>query len=310
MSWLAAISLPGVRVRWLLGLYLGAAVAGGGGRAEAQSAGVDPYDPWTYQYRASIYPGASGLSALPNQARVRNLPNDTSMFDMGDPFASSSRPGGRFVPYYMRNFREPAVRDRINNATPEGRSRTYVANANDRFYDRQAERDQKFFEALRERDPQRRAQLLRQVDEASRSAVLSAQDPRARAAEAAAATARSRGAGRLNPNRRPGGPEAARRPANSLLDDAEALEGEEKAAGLDPMSLDDAEVPGNRRILPRFDQSNPVLMPSLDDEPQPSLDGSDQPGLDDEMGPGEPGSIDEEDLDLGGLPGLDPEDEP
>jgi hypothetical protein len=159
---------PGVGRSARLALAAAAAAClawGLAGPARAQSVGVDPYDPWTYQYRASIYPGAVGLSALPNQARIASMPSTSAPLNLDNPFsdqAAATRAGGRFVPYYARNYRNP---DRARNAvTPNGRETSYVANANDTFYQRQQDRDRRFFEALRERDPRKRAQLLREID--------------------------------------------------------------------------------------------------------------------------------------------------
>jgi hypothetical protein len=204
----------------LLVLVVAAAASLATGAARAQSVGVDPYDPWTFQYRASTFPGAAGLSALPNQTRLSSLPSDTAPFDLDNPFsdrAASTRAGGRFVPYYARNYRDPSRTAATSGLAASGRETSYVANANDTFYKRQHDRDRQFFEALRERDPRKREQLLRKVAQPTqltpRAAVRRPATPRAGAGAGA-------GAG-------------AAPPAN-----AAAAEGAEAAADTPPVATD------------------------------------------------------------------------
>lgn len=124
----------------------------------------DPYDPWNSQYRSFIFPLAPINTGIGNQARYNVFNGVTpshpyAPFNPEDPFGRNSGTG-RFMPYYQ-SYR----------GLDETFGRTYKANANDTFHEQQDERQKLYFEALRETDPRKRAELLKQLDDAKLKSV-------------------------------------------------------------------------------------------------------------------------------------------
>lgn len=199
-----------------------------------QSIGVDPYDPWNAMYRPFVFPGAVPNSAIPNQSRIGIIGNGNRNSDFSinnpDPGLDPARGfGGRFVPYYLRSYRrgDGALGSTSRSAgAATGRDRSYMANRGDTFYEKQQVRDQKFFEALRERDPRRKAELMRQLNQEKRTAARPSTTSRVREP----------------------GPSAGRRPAPS-----EAAEPPAAAPAIDP-ALNELLRPGQL----------PELRPGLD----------------------------------------------
>jgi hypothetical protein len=139
-------------------------VCGSTARGQVTGGINDVYDPWNSMYRQFIYPTAPPNGALPNQARLgyfqgRTPYNPYAPFDPNSPFDAGGRPAGRGVPYFDA-FRR--YDDEFN--------RNYVPNRGDSFYTDQAARERKYFEALRERDPVKRAEALKALEELNRSA--------------------------------------------------------------------------------------------------------------------------------------------
>lgn len=149
----------------------------------------DPYDPWNAQYRAFIFPLAPINTGIGNQARSNVFSgvapsHPYAPFNPEDPFGRNSGTG-RFMPYYQ-SYR----------GLDETFGRTYRANANDTFFEKQDERQKLYFEALRETDPRKRAELLKQLDDAKLKSVRESSAARkrgpssSRTANAKAATSR------------------------------------------------------------------------------------------------------------------------
>ena len=158
----------------LLGCLMSAAT-----ESRAQFIGVDPYDPWNAMYRPFVFPNAPRQgSAIPNQSRIGSMGPGNSTFGSSDPFDTSSSNagrsfGGRFTPYYLRSHRYTEPAESGSQGYSIGRERSHVANADDRFFADQQNREKRFFEALRERDPKRRAELLRNINAETRAATRS-----------------------------------------------------------------------------------------------------------------------------------------
>lgn len=117
------------------------------------------YEPYMY----ASYPTSPG--SVPNQNRLNTPPpasrtansfqsfmesDDDSLGERGQPGAT--RRSGPGVPYY-----------RAYQHLDDKPNRTYRPNSeiDDAFYSNQKQRDKKYFEALREQDPRKRAQMLR-----------------------------------------------------------------------------------------------------------------------------------------------------
>lgn len=142
---------------------------GAEGRVHAQQT-PDPYSPWNSMYRPFVFPNTYYNPALPNQARMGYLAEGRTTrsdyfdslngFDPGI-FESRGRVSGRGVPYY-RSFQ--SQRSAAADEADLRRERTYVPNAGDTFFQEQAARQETFFNALRERDPRRRAEMLQKVE--------------------------------------------------------------------------------------------------------------------------------------------------
>ncbi len=166
-------------------LGLSAAVAGLGREAQAQYATSIPFNPWTAQYEAFVYPVVSSNLALPNQARMyygfgSNSYNTYSRLDsFGDlsgglnsldlDFANANPElrnrvgatnGGRYVPYYS-----------FYRLYDSDYNRRYVPNASvdKRDYEDRARREDLYLKVLSERDPQKRSELLRELDQVNRA---------------------------------------------------------------------------------------------------------------------------------------------
>lgn len=163
----------------------------------------DPYDPWNFANRSSIYPTAPINSAMPNQARYGYLGGVSpyqpyAPFNPDDPFGRQAGTNGRFVPYYQA-FR----------GLDRDFKRVYKPNANDTFFEDQEARQRAYFEALREPDPRKRAEKLKKLSEANRKAVR----------DSSAASVRRGGAGanapRPAPNAGPRQPAARTNPAGA-----------------------------------------------------------------------------------------------
>lgn len=167
----------------------------------------DPYSPWNSVYRPFVFPNTYSSPSIPNQARLPYLANEGASPYGGSYFESmngfdanlfdgSARMGGRGVPYYQtfRSQRAAAAAEDVGLY-----ERQYIPNANDTFYEDQAARQQRlidarkvrnpreldrarfeqgrFFQALRQRDPERRSRMLGALEAArnestSRAAAL------------------------------------------------------------------------------------------------------------------------------------------
>ncbi len=144
---------------------------------------TDPYDPWNMAYRPFVYPNFYENRALPNQARLSSIARGGqatgSYFESINGFepdlfgGSNTTRRGRGVPYYQAT-RGQAAYDAAAAISPD---RAYVPNRGDTFYEDQAARQQLFFEALRERNPRRRAELLGEVSAGRLEAARSASTP-------------------------------------------------------------------------------------------------------------------------------------
>lgn len=162
------------------GLAVGLAALGLGAEALAQGHTPDPYNivgEYNRQYEPYMFSTTpNDESAMPNQFRLdgragnRNANQFQSMLDNpdGEPGAGNRSEGprslGAGVPYYKAN--------RLLDAqTPRGRGpnqyadRTYLAD--------QQGRNEKYFQALRETDPKKRAQLFREYHQDNLRSALS-----------------------------------------------------------------------------------------------------------------------------------------
>lgn len=155
----------------------------------------DPYSPWNAMYRPFVFPNTYSSPALPNQARLPYLsdggasPYGSSYFESmsgfgSNPFENPARIGGRGVPYYQtfRNQRAAAAMSEDAGIY----DRRYTPNSGDTFYQDQAARQQRlidarasrnpralnqerleqerFFQALRQRDPEARSRMLGELE--------------------------------------------------------------------------------------------------------------------------------------------------
>lgn len=141
-----------------------ALLAAAGLAAAAPAAGqyitTDPYRPFSDQYQAYAFPIYPNNPALPNQGRLTNSsPYNSFQLYLNSPESyydrSGIRGGDQGLPYYSAYRKYDDLYQR-----------RYVPNAGidkDYYRDRRA-REQAYFDALREPDAKRRAQLLRDVD--------------------------------------------------------------------------------------------------------------------------------------------------
>lgn len=186
---------------------LGLAVSGlllGGRDAGAQYSPSIPFNPWGSAYQAYVYPIVPNNLSLPNQARVYyGLGSDNGAFQPYDPFADfggglgtpfldqgasatdirrrlSANTGGRYIPY-----------NSFNRLYDSEYRRQYVPNAavDDQYYEDRQRREEFYLQALSERDPQRRAELLRQLEQANEAARRELGSTRRRDVNAPAGTA-------------------------------------------------------------------------------------------------------------------------
>jgi hypothetical protein len=171
----------------VLGLALAAALFAARPVA-AQPLSPDPYNPWTSMYTPFTYPMAPGSSpSIPNQARVgllgpRGVGGEFSLDGANDNLFGR---GGNRRLYYNGD-------DLGVGGAPE-------LNADQKYYQDRLEREKRYFEAQREKDPKKRAALLRQWEAENRRANLNmsrapAPASRTRRSAAGAATARAAGA--------------------------------------------------------------------------------------------------------------------
>lgn len=207
------------------GLVLAVLLLGGIGRpTQAQSISVDPYDPWNAMYRPFVYPITPVNPAVPNASRMDALGTGRRLYDnpiddlSGDGLFERSGPSSRFQPYYRARAYQP-YRHPDRAASDVESDRTYIPNRGDTFYEGQQDRERRFFEALRQRDPRRRAAMLREIDQERRAAGRPSTTPRGRAAAEPdvperSPAARGRAAGSEFPGRSPvPGRPASGRPA-------------------------------------------------------------------------------------------------
>lgn len=137
------------------------------------SIGADPYDPDSIMYRPFVYPGQAINPSLPNQGRLDIIGNGGSRRNSFQDYLDS---GGASDDLFGRSGRGSSRFDsgaRSANDSTTGLDRSYVPNRDDTFYEDQAERQRKYFAALREKDPKKRAAMLRDVETASRKATAS-----------------------------------------------------------------------------------------------------------------------------------------
>jgi hypothetical protein len=129
--------------------------------AVGQSISADPYDPWNYIYRPFVFPTAPLNPGMPNQGKEEFLESPRNQFGQylesigvanPDPFGRSGRPSSRFTPYYMNYQQGRGAYDR-----------TYVPNKDDKFYDDQQSRQERYLQAQAIKDPKERAEALRRI---------------------------------------------------------------------------------------------------------------------------------------------------
>jgi hypothetical protein len=158
--------------RVLLPLAIVLAAVTTGGRARAQLTDPDPYHPWNWATQPFAIPmPASANPAIPNQGRV-------GMIGAGGGAYVESIDGagldlfGRGVGRLETSDYDSAI----------GLDRSYRPNATvDRgYYEGRQALDKKYFDAINEKDPKRRAVLLKQWEDASRRAALSISTTRRR----------------------------------------------------------------------------------------------------------------------------------
>ncbi len=145
----------------------------------AQSLGPDPYQPFNTLLKPFVYPSAPPVGGVPNMGRLDYLgssPSPSRGFadylnsvgaGMPNPFAPSRGSVNKFTPYY-RSYRQ----------FDQGFQRQASSDANDEFYQDQAERHRRYVEALRERDPKKRQALMKQIEQDNRAAVRASSDPK------------------------------------------------------------------------------------------------------------------------------------
>ena len=219
--------------------------------APAQSS-FDPYRPESAAYNAYVFPGLPNNLALPNQAReaadynrleqTGNLSRANSFgryldgLEKGgpndDPFADRRRGPAIGVPYYRAE--RSADLDRRESATT-ARERDQA------FFDDQGRRDRLYNQAMRERDPAKRARLLREL---SKSSGLGPEMVRPKTFRA--------------PATRPLDPREARRSSSSTRAEALAAEALKGTAPVVPRTVDST---------PGVDDSTeaPVYVPTVPD---------------------------------------------
>jgi hypothetical protein len=164
---------------WVFGLTL-AVVISVPTPSRAQST-TDPYNPWNWTYNPYTVPMSPDANpAIPNQARSEALGTGTRFFDqsLDGYFARDNlfgRGGGRFS---------------AGGSVAGLEDQSYRPNRNDGdFYRDQSERNAKFFEAQREKDPKKRAQLMKELEAENRRAALGLSNLRSRSGSKASSAA-------------------------------------------------------------------------------------------------------------------------
>ena len=163
-------------------VIVGLGIAAGSGNAIGQNL-VDPYQPFSSSYSSSSFPTLPNNLALPGQAREAGEYNRSSTSsryntfdryrDDGDEFQTggSRRGSGIGVPYYQSA--RPASKTFQREYAP-------AVEADRKFYAYEVERDRRYAEAMKEKDPTKRAKLLREVArmQMPRGGVNRTSDPR------------------------------------------------------------------------------------------------------------------------------------
>jgi len=148
----------------------------------AQGNAFNPYGNSGYEdYREFTTPMTSNNPALPGQARLNQEPiigrqrgNSYQRYldeeEAESGLGSSSRESSSRLPYYMASQQQNRLNNRVYkpNNTPE----------NQKFEERQKQRELAYAKALEEKDPVKRAKLLRQLDQQALESSLAA--PRSR----------------------------------------------------------------------------------------------------------------------------------
>jgi hypothetical protein len=143
----------------------------------------DPYSPWNAMYRPFVFPNTYYNPAIPNQARLNRMAEEAteprfgryfdamSGFDQ-DLFGRSQQLGGRGVPYHQayRAQRAAASLGSLDESMT-------MINRGDTFRLDQEARQRRFFEAMRERNPRKRAEMLRELESERLQATRSASAP-------------------------------------------------------------------------------------------------------------------------------------
>lgn len=155
-----------IRQRYVFVLSLGF-LAGAGQSVFAQGNAFDPFGNATNPYQPFVYPSAPSNFALPGAARnemdaERGVGSRYNQFDRAmnpDRFSDDSnaarRGNGIGIPYtqaYRQLDRAAGRLDSPNERVDKS------------YYEGQQERYQRYLEAMREKDPKKRAQLLKEVN--------------------------------------------------------------------------------------------------------------------------------------------------
>lgn len=124
---------------------------------------TDPYNPWNWMYNPYTMPmSPSANPAIPNQARIESMGSGTRAFDESiDGYTGSGglfgRGGGRFG----------------YSGTGDPEDRVYRPNRDDGdFYRDKQDREARYFEAKKEKDPKKRAEMLKKIQIENRRAAL------------------------------------------------------------------------------------------------------------------------------------------
>lgn len=232
--------------------------------AHAQFQTTDPYDPYGQYYKPFTYPIQQNSSqSLPNQARLSEI-------------GSGLRGSGAF------DSIDGAGEDLFGRGVGRlegigGPNRYYEPNAGDTFYADQLKREQKYFEAMNQKDRRKRAALLREYREMTNKAARGASTKSAKKTKAKKGDVKTAEATADEPNLLRSDDETAtddatprtrlRRPSELLVPRGGASRG-----GLlrNPDSVKPSAPASPTQVLNR----------SLDSDPKPAAGSLDTPGSD------------------------------
>lgn len=168
--------LPPRLLAWTAGVCLGCLAVAQPARCQFNG---DPFDPYRAAYRSSSSPVETQI--VPGQGRRVTPPGLGTVPGIGTPwdlnYTNPRLGASRYGEFGTSDRLGLDIYDPINDVyrqldTEFGRVYRPNAGVDDQYYESQQQRQQLYVEAMREPDPQRRAELLRRYQDLSRRASL------------------------------------------------------------------------------------------------------------------------------------------